>query len=104
MLETSFNSKATVFSYLFGIFFFSAMRLIFLYILFSILFLNVCSYTFPPKLVARKSLKLLDSEVVTSTISDSDIADRVINISPRAMDHLINLKSKQSAELCLRMG
>ena len=38
------------------------------------------------------------------TVNSEDLASKVISISPRAMDHISSLKSKQQGDLSLRMG
>ena len=54
-------------------------------------------------LLKRTSNKIFQG-VETTVDSSPEIEERVINISSRAMEHLISLKNKQEGEVCLRMG
>jgi iron-sulfur cluster assembly protein len=52
---------------------------------------------------ALSSVRL--SDVVSENKIDTDVLpERVINISPKAMSHILNLQKAQSDELSLRMG
>lgn len=68
--------------------------------------LMTCTNAFYPNF--NKRINTLSRRHVTIETTQEapteELSDRVINISPKAMDHILSLKAKSAGDMSLRMG
>lgn len=71
-----------------------------------VLLLATLSSAFRPILTSRRSKasSLLYVTTETPVETPSELNERVINISPKAMEHILTLKLKSTGDMSLRMG
>ena len=78
--------------------FFNLLKINFIFIICISIANSFHTRHFPTGLRTKAYLASLE------TVNSEDLASKVISISPRAMDHILSLKSKQQGDLSLRMG